>query len=324
MAARRLIAEVAESLIGRSGVTGVLDDVEVPLEVGVEAAGVVVVAVGLSVLLEASFTALLVADVAGVAAGTDVSLKEKLFVVDDEVVEGNVAGTAPELPVRPSQRPWHPVIVLVVAPLGSRPFTVVLALVAVLVAVVPVVVVPVVVVPVVVVPAVVVVPVVVVPAVVVVPVVVSFRWCVVPVVAVPVVVVPVVVVPVVVVPAVVVVPVVVVPVVVVPVVVVPVVVVTVLTGFDGATLSPAPSAADAFEDVEVVGVVDVVVVVVAAGAVEVVAAGVVAIGASVTAVDVAAVWAACVLGRIASTSCSGERWSSASPASLASIRASRT
>lgn len=319
MAARRLIAEVAESLIGRSGVKGVLDDVEVLLEVGVEAAGVVVVAVGLSVPLEASFTAL-VADVAGVAAGTDVSLKEKLFVVDDEVVEGNVAGTAPELPVRPSQRPWHPVIVLVVAPLGSRPFTVVLALVAVLVAVVPVVVVPVV--PVVVVPAVVVVPVVVVPAVVVVPVVVV-PVVVVPVIAVPVVVVPVVVVPVVVVP-VVVVPVVVVPVVVVPVVVVPVVVVTVLTGFDGATLSPAPSAADAFEDVEVVGVVDVVVVVVAAGAVEVVAAGVVAIGASVTAVDVAAVWAACVLGRIASTSCSGERWSSASPASLASIRASRT
>jgi hypothetical protein len=254
---------------------------------------VVVVAVGFSVLLDASFTALLAADVAGVTAGTEVSVNEKLFEVDDDVVEGNVAGTAPELPVRPSQRPWHPVIVLVVAPLGSRPFTVVLALVAVPVVVVPVVVVPVVVVPVVVVP---------------------------------VVVVPVVVVPVVVVP-VVVLPVVVVPVVVVPVVVLPVVVVTVLTGLDGATLSPAPSAADGVEDVEVLGVVDVVaagvVEVVAAGVVEVVAAEVV-IGAWVTAVDAAALWAAFVLGRIASTSCSGERRSSASPARRASSRASRT
>jgi hypothetical protein len=239
---------------------------------------VVVVAVGFSVLLDASFTALLAADVAGVTAGTEVSVNEKLFEVDDDVVEGNVAGTAPELPVRPSQRPWHPVIVLVVAPLGSRPFTVVLALVAVPVVVVPVVVVPVVVVPVVVVP-------------------------------------------------VVVVPVVVVPVVVVPVVVLPVVVVTVLTGLDGATLSPAPSAADGVEDVEVLGVVDVVaagvVEVVAAGVVEVVAAEVV-IGAWVTAVDAAALWAAFVLGRIASTSCSGERRSSASPARRASSRASRT
>jgi hypothetical protein len=122
-----------------------------------------------------------------------------------------------------------------------------------------------------------------------------------------------------------VVPVVVVPVVVVPVVVVPVPVAAGLTGLDGAVLSLALSPADAAEDVVVLGVVDVVVVVVAAGTVEVVvvAAGVVAdvaIGAWVTAAGVAAAWA---LGRIASSSCSGERWLSSAPASLASIRASR-
>jgi hypothetical protein len=93
---------------------------------------------------------------------------------------------------------------------------------------------------------------------------------------------------------------------------------------DGAVLSLALSPADAAEDVVVLGVVDVVVVVVAAGTVEVVvAAGVVAdvaIGAWVTAAGVAAAWA---LGRIASSSCSGERWLSSAPASLASIRASR-
>ena len=100
-------------------------------------------------------------------------------------------------------------------------------------------------------------------------------------------------------------------------------VVAVLTGLDGAALSLALSPADAAEDVVVLGVVDVVVVVVAAGAVEVVAADVVtavAIGAWVTAVGVVAAWA---LGRIASSSCSGERWLSSAPASLASSRASR-
>ena len=60
-------------------------DFEPPVEVGVavggelDVAGVVVAAVGLSVLLEASFTGVVAADVAGVTAGTGVSVNEKLL-----------------------------------------------------------------------------------------------------------------------------------------------------------------------------------------------------------------------------------------------------
>ena len=182
--------------------------VPVGVEIGVVLVAAGVVAVGLSVPAEASFTTVVAA---GVTAGIDDTDRGKLVLVLDEVVDGSEAGSAAELPVLVSQRPWHAVVVVSVEVVpGTRPFWPVLALAVPVVVLVPVVVVPV--------------PVVVVPVVVVAEVVVGggcrsswFRssWCrwswlrtaaqvvVVPVVVVPVVVVPVVVVPVVVVPVVV-------------------------------------------------------------------------------------------------------------------------
>ena len=196
---RSLIAELEDlTMLWRLLVSGVLDGdgvVEVDVGAGVGSDAGVVDETGLIVPVEASFTG-----VAGTEASEGVVTEPMLrLVLDavDEPLEGSEAGTAPLLPVTPSQRPWQLDVVEPepVVP-GCRPWPLGELLASRLaVVVVPlVVVVPAVVVPGVVVVAVVVVPGVVVVAVVVVPVVVVLVFVVVPVVVVPVVVVPVVVV----------------------------------------------------------------------------------------------------------------------------------
>ncbi|MBV8219546.1 MAG: hypothetical protein JO325_13855 [Solirubrobacterales bacterium] len=254
---------------------------------------------------EVSLTGVVGTEATTVAGATAAGVTVKLPVVDAEVAEGTAAWVTLEPPPRPSQRPWHRDVVVVLVFPETWPLPSVVAAFV----VGPVVMGPVVVVPV----PVVVAPVVVVP----VPVVV------VPVVGGPVVVVPVVVASVVVVPvSVVVVPVVVVPVVVAPIVVASVVVVPVVVSTLSLAISVGKGGGVLFAEVVVVEVVVVV------GAAAVAAAVVVAVVASTEDIGVtAATWAedaAWWFGRIPRTTCSGERCASAIPASRASSLASRT